>query len=121
MLRRIVGWVVLVPLCLVLILFALANRQLTVVNFNPLASPGALAAPGVGVPLFLVIFVFLLLGVLLGGIATWFASGQVRREKRQWQREAQRLGRELDMARRGSPAGARPLSPVDIDDLVDAP
>jgi len=121
MLRRVVGWVVLVPLCVVLILFALANRQLTVVNFNPLVSPVALASPGVGVPLFLVIFVFLLLGVILGGIATWFASGEVRREKRRWQREARRLGRELDLARRSSGAAGRGLSPLDVDDLVDTP
>jgi uncharacterized integral membrane protein len=121
MLRRIVGWVVLVPLSVVLIVFALANRQLTVVNFNPLVSPGSLASPGVGVPLFLVIFCFLLLGVVLGGIATWFASGQLRREKRQWQKEAARLGRELDGARRASPPAGRRISPLDIDDLVDTP
>ena len=42
MLRRIVGWVVLVPLCLVMIVFALANRQLVVVNFNPLVPSEAL-------------------------------------------------------------------------------
>ena len=70
MLRRIVGWVVLVPLCLVLIVFALANRQLVVVNFNPLVPSEALTTPGVGVPLFLVMFAVLLFGVLLGGIAT---------------------------------------------------
>ena len=120
MLRRIVGWIVLVPLSLVLIVFALANRQLTVVNFNPLVSPEALGAPGVGVPLFLVIFGFLLLGVVFGGVATWFASGQVRREKRQWQREAARLGRELDTTRRtGAPR--RAPTALDIDDLVDTP
>ena len=55
MIRRIVGWVVLVPLCLVLIVFALANRQLVVVNFNPLVPSEALSTPGIGVPLFLVI------------------------------------------------------------------
>ena len=51
MLRRIVGWVVLVPLCLVLVVFALANRQLVVVNFNPFVPSEALSTPGVGVPL----------------------------------------------------------------------
>jgi hypothetical protein len=119
MLRRIVGWVVLVPLSLALIVFALANRQLTVVNFNPLVSPEALAGPGAGVPLFLVIFVFLLCGVVLGGIAAWFAAGDVRRDRRRWRREAERLGRELDSLRRTTAAPARGLAPLDIDDLVD--
>lgn len=119
MLRRIAGWVVLVPLSVVLIVFALANRQPTVVNFNPLASPAAETSAGVGVPLFLVIFVFLLLGVMLGGIAGWFAQGEVRRERRRWRREAERLARELDALRRPAAPARRGASALDIDDLVD--
>ncbi|MEO6011962.1 MAG: LapA family protein [Devosia sp.] len=100
MIRRIVGWVVLVPLCLVLIVFALANRQLVVVNFNPFAPSEALTTPGVGVPLFLVLFTILLFGVLLGGIATWFAQSQHRRDERVYRRETERLNREVDAMRR---------------------
>jgi uncharacterized integral membrane protein len=113
MLKRIVGWFVLVPLCAVLIVFALANRQLVVVNFNPLAPSEALAAPGVGVPLFLVIFGVLLVGVLLGGIATWFAQGAHRRDERHYRRETERLHRELEVARR-APDNALALSPDDF-------
>jgi uncharacterized integral membrane protein len=124
MLRRIVGWIVLVPLCLVLIIFALANRQLTVVNFNPFISPDALAAPAVGMPLFLVIFGVLLVGVVLGGIASWFAAGQIRRDRRKWQREAERLSRELEGQRKaagrktGQHVSAENL--LEVDDLVDS-
>jgi len=100
MIRRIVGWFVLVPLCAVLIIFALANRQLVVVNFNPFASTDALVAPGVGVPLFLVIFAVLLVGVVLGGIATWFAQRPHRRDEKHFKRETERLHRELEVARR---------------------
>jgi uncharacterized integral membrane protein len=102
MLRRIVGWVVLVPLCLVMIVFALANRQLVVVNFNPLVPSEALATPGVGVPLFLVLFAVLLFGVLLGGIATWFAQAPHRRDERTYRREAELLNREMNAIRRPS-------------------
>ena len=100
MLRRIVGWVVLVPLCLVLIVFALANRQLVVVNFNPLVPSEALSTPGVGVPLFLVLFTVLLFGVVLGGVATWFAQAPHRRDERAYRRETERLNREVDAMRR---------------------
>lgn len=121
MLRRIVGWVVLVPLSLALIVFALANRQLTVVNFNPLAPAAELAAPGAGVPLFIVIFAVLLVGVVLGGVAGWFAQGEVRRERRYWRREAERLNRELEARRRERAAPARPgARQIDVDDLVDS-
>ena len=111
MLRRIVGWVVLVPLCLVLIVFALANRQLVVVNFNPFVPSEALTTPGVGVPLFLVLFAVLLFGVLLGGVATWFAQAPHRRDERSYRREAERLARELDALRR------TPALPI-VDDLA---
>jgi uncharacterized integral membrane protein len=111
MIRRIVGWVVLVPLCLVLIVFALANRQLVVVNFNPLVPSEALTTPGVGVPLFLVLFTVLLFGVVLGGIATWFAQAPHRRDERAYRRETERLNREVDAIRRS------PSLPI-VDDLA---
>ncbi|HEY0918355.1 lipopolysaccharide assembly protein LapA domain-containing protein [Devosia sp.] len=100
MIRRIVGWFVLVPLCVVLIVFALANRQTVEVNFNPFATPAEAGAQALGVPLFLVIFAVLLVGVLLGGVATWFAQGPHRRDEKHFRRETERLYRELDAARR---------------------
>ncbi|MEQ1900951.1 MAG: lipopolysaccharide assembly protein LapA domain-containing protein [Devosia sp.] len=113
MLRRIVGWIVLVPLSVVLIVFALANRQLVVVNFNPFVPTDALASPGVGVPFFLVLFGVLLLGVVLGGIATWFAQAPHRRDERAYRRESERLNRELEAIRR-----APSLPGAGVDDLV---
>lgn len=114
MVKRIVGWFVLVPLCAVLIVFALANRQLVVVNFNPFATVERLAAPGFGVPLFLVIFAALLAGVLLGGIATWFGQAPRRRDERHFRRETERLHNELESARR-APANQALLN---VDDLA---
>jgi uncharacterized integral membrane protein len=99
MTKRLVGWFVLVPLCLVLVVFALANRQTVVVNFNPLATPDA-PGPGFGVPLFLIVYAVLLVGVLLGGVATWFAQSRHRQEKRRYQRRSDALAQELEVARR---------------------
>jgi uncharacterized integral membrane protein len=92
--------VVLVPLCLVLVVFALANRQLVVINFNPLVPSESLTTPGVCVPMFLVLFTVLLMGVVLGGVATWFAQSHHRRDERSYRREAERLSREVDAMRR---------------------
>lgn len=116
MVNRIVGWLVLVPLCLGLIVFALANRHFVAVNFNPFA-PADVATPGYGVPLFVVLYVVLLIGVLLGGIATWFAQSQHRRREKHWRREAHLLNGELEGLRKnqrqpGSGAG-------DVDDLLE--
>jgi hypothetical protein len=100
MTKRLVGWFLLVPLSAVLIVFALANRHAVVVNFNPFAAISETPAPGLGVPLFLVIYAVLLVGVLLGGVATWFAQGHHRLEKRRHQRRIDQLAVELDAARR---------------------
>lgn len=107
MIKRIAGWIVLVPLSLVLIVFALANRQLVVVNFNPMMPSDALSSPGFGVPLFLVVYAVLLCGVVLGGVAAWFAASRSRQERRHWRREADRLGRELQATRANQPIDDR--------------
>lgn len=119
MLNKIVGWLVLVPLCLALIAFALANRQFVIVNFNPFAPIEQLVPPGYGVPLFVVLYVVLLIGVLLGGIATWFAQGQHRKRERHWRREAHTLNSELASLRKsqGLPPAGGPVN--DVDDLLE--
>ena len=118
MVKRIVGWVVLVPLCGVLIVFALANRQFVVLNFNPFVPVEQLAAPGYGVPLFIVLYVVLLVGVLLGGIATWFAQSHHRQRERHWRREAHALNSELESLRKTQ--GLKAFGPLaEVDDLLE--
>ncbi|MCS6762001.1 MAG: DUF1049 domain-containing protein [Candidatus Devosia symbiotica] len=117
MINKIVGRVVLVPLCLGLVVFALANRHFVVVNFNPFAPGDVMAAPGYGVPLFVVLYVVLLIGVLAGGISTWFAQGPHRNREKHWRREAQTLNGELEKLRKS------PREPssgtAEVDDLLD--
>jgi uncharacterized integral membrane protein len=117
MANRIVGWLVLVPLCGILIAFALANRQLVTVNVNPFVTPADPTA-GYGIPLFIVLYVVLLIGVLLGGIATWFAQGHHRRRERHWRREAHQLSSELEAQRRSS-GTTNPGALSEVDDLLD--
>lgn len=117
MVSKIVGWVILVPLCLVLIIFALANRHFVAINFNPFTTVDPAPAPGYGVPMFIVLYVVLLVGVLLGGIATWFAQGHHRRREKHWRREANMLSTELDGMRKTQ---AQPVGPLaEVDDLLE--
>lgn len=118
MVNKIVGWLILVPLCAVLIVFAMANRQLVAVNINPFAAPLEAGTAGYGIPLFVVLYVVLLIGVLLGGIANWFAQAPHRRSERHWRREAQQLSQELEATRRLN--GQAPPSPMsEVDDLLE--
>ena len=114
MVNKIVGWVILVPLCLGLIVFALANRHFVAVSFNPFMPVDGSVAAGYGVPLFVVLYVVLLVGVLLGGTATWFAQGHHRRREKHWRREAHLLTGELEALRRNqNQAVAAPRTEVD--------
>lgn len=116
MTRQLIGWFLLLPLSVLLIVFALANRHLVAVNFNPLVPVDAESAAGFGVPLFFVIYAMLLVGVLLGGVATWFAQGHHRVEKRRFRRESERLRGDLDAIRRSS--APMPDRPLNADDLM---
>ena len=59
----------LVPLALLIIIFAVANRQPVTVSFDPFgAGDPALSAT---LPLYILIFILVILGVIVGGLAAW--------------------------------------------------
>lgn len=116
MIRRIVGWFVLVPLCAVLVVFALANRHSVSLRFDPI-SPETPFVPPLEIPLFAVIYGMLFLGIVLGGVAAWFAQGRNRQAKRRLKRENDKLTKEIIAARqaaRQKPRDQALLAPDDI-------
>ena len=98
MFRKIVTAIIVVPLAVVIIAFAVANRQTVTVSFDPFSS--ASPAYAATLPLFAVIFVVLILGVLIGGIAAWIRQGKWRRTARQLDAEVRALHEEMDAIRR---------------------
>ncbi len=114
--KRIIGWLVLVPLCLIVLVFALANRHMVTVNFNPLVSVDD-PAPGMGMPLFLVIYAVLFIGISLGGLAVWFTQAGHRKAERRYKRENSDLRTELSRARR-TPARAEDPTLAAADELA---
>jgi uncharacterized integral membrane protein len=77
---------VLIPLGLIFIVFAVANRHLVTVSFDPFNA----SDPSVGftLPLFVVIIAVAILGVAAGGFATWFRQRHWRRAARQHEADA---------------------------------
>ena len=98
MFRKIVTAVIIVPLAVVIVAFAVANRQTVTVSFDPFsaASPAYAAT----LPLFAVIFAVLIFGVLVGGIAAWLRQGKWRRTARRLDGEVRTLHQEMDAVRR---------------------
>jgi uncharacterized integral membrane protein len=93
MVRRLLIWLVLVPLAVVILAFAMANRQLVTVSFDPFSA--AQPAASLTLPLFVLIFVLVLLGVFIGGIAAWMRQSRYRRAARVLEGDVAGLRREV--------------------------
>ena len=95
--RKFVTAFVLVPLGIVIVMFAVANREIITVSFDPFDS----ASPAIAfkMPLFILIFVLVGLGVLIGGIAAWLKQHKWRVRARRAEADVRRLRTELDAQR----------------------
>jgi hypothetical protein len=102
MLRKILSIVILVPLAIAIIAFAVANRQMVVVSFDPFSS--AEPAYAAKLPLFALIFVLVILGVIVGGIAAWLRQASWRRLARDLDADVRALHQELEAMRRRTAA-----------------
>lgn len=88
---------VLLPIALLVILLAVANRAPVLLSFDPFAKgPPDLA---LSAPLYGVLLAAVAVGMLLGGAATWLSSGRGRRQVRSSRREIQRLKSETERLR----------------------
>src|ERR1700729_3691016 len=91
--RKFFTALVLVPLGLVFVIFAVANRHLVTVSFDPFNSIDPSVA--VRLPLFVVIIAVAILGVAAGGTATWFRQRHWRRAARQHEADAHQARAQL--------------------------
>ncbi|MET3888978.1 putative integral membrane protein [Bosea sp. OAE506] len=97
---------VLVPIALAVVLFAVANRAPVRVSFDPVSRDAPQFA--YDIPLFAVVLVALAIGVLIGGFAAWMAQGKHRKAARRNRREAEALRSETQMLRAAVPDSALP-------------
>ena len=102
--RKFFTALVLIPLGLIFIVFAVANRHLVTVSFDPFNSVDPAVA--VTMPLFVVIIAVAILGVAAGGCATWFRQRHWRRAARQHEADARAARAQLANLR-GSATASR--------------
>jgi uncharacterized integral membrane protein len=91
--RKFLNAVVLIPLGVIFVVFAVANRHMVTVSFDPFNSNDP--ALGISLPLFVVIIVVAILGVVAGGAATWFGQRRWRRAARQHEADARDIRAQL--------------------------
>lgn len=97
MLRKIVTLVIVLPLAAIIIAFAVANRHAVTVSFDPFSSSSPAYAGTV--PLFVLIFILVILGVVVGGAAAWLRQAHWRRAARKLDGDNRRLLQELAAVR----------------------
>jgi uncharacterized integral membrane protein len=85
--RKFFTVVIVLPLLLLLVVFAVANRHFVTVSFDPFNTVDPALA--VSMPLFALIIAVAILGVFAGGFATWIGQRRWRRAARQHRADAE--------------------------------
>ena len=90
---RFIKLIVLVPIAIILVVLSVANRHFVTLALNPFKPDDTLLS--LSLPLFVFLFIALMVGVVLGSLATWLAQGKYRKqardeahEARKWREEA---------------------------------
>lgn len=107
--RSFIKGIILLPIAIIVVLLAVANRHPVLVSFDPFSEVPEIAAQ---VPLFVIAFAAVMLGVVIGGVGAWLAQSENRRERRQALREVSRLRSEAERTRTAYPA--RPGLPATV-------
>lgn len=85
-LKRIITLVIAVPLGILLVVLAVANRQVVTLALNPFRPDDSVIS--LSAPFFLFLFLAVLIGMAIGSAATWWSQGRYRRQARVEAREA---------------------------------
>jgi uncharacterized integral membrane protein len=97
---RVVSWIITAPLTLLVIVFAVSNRDDVTLHLWPLPFDLTIA-------IWLQTLIELFVGFLLGAIVTWIGDRRRRRESRQLARRVAELEQALAAARERAPDTAR--------------
>ncbi|MGB3446233.1 MAG: LapA family protein [Xanthobacteraceae bacterium] len=113
--RKFFTALVLIPLGVIFLAFAIANRRLVTVSFDPFNATDP--SVGLTLPLFMVIIVVAILGVLAGSFATWLRQRHWRRAARQNEAEARDARAQVAQLQAAMQPQRTPSSPVLLPDL----
>jgi uncharacterized membrane protein YciS (DUF1049 family) len=93
-LRRILRWVIWLPVAIIVISFAVANRQWTRLSLDPFSSTSPFLT--IEMPLWLLFIVGVFIGLIVGWMMCWFAQGRHRKLARDRAKDIVRLQSELE-------------------------
>ena len=97
--KQVISWIIGLPVAVILIAFALANRSFVTISFDPLSS----ATPwfALSLPLWAVLFAGIFLGLVIGWVASWINQGKWRKAAREARSNLDiEMGKKKDLERR---------------------
>jgi hypothetical protein len=101
---RFLKGLILLPIAIVVVLLAVANRQPVMLSFDPFSN--GTPAFSMPMPLYALIFAAVAVGIVVGGIGSWLGQGDTRRDRRAKGRELARLRHEAERLRQTASANA---------------
>jgi hypothetical protein len=104
------NWVVGLPIAVIVIGFAVANRQWVNISFDPFTQETPYAY--VAMPLWALLFCGLFLGAVAGWIAAWFSQGKWRKATREGRAELKLCRDEIERLRRNAVSQERLPAPA---------
>ncbi len=106
--RRILRWIVGLPIAIVVIAFAVANRQWTRLSLDPFSSESPILS--INMPLWALFIFGVFIGIIVGWIVSWFAHGKWRKLARERRAEIAKLQSDLENAKNPQ-AAAQDITP----------
>jgi hypothetical protein len=109
MIRKIVLAVILIPLAVLIVALAVANREIITISFDPFSRTEP--AFVLSAQLYKLVFVLVIAGVIIGGIAAWLGQSRWRRAARVREAELRTAHGEIDRLRRELAARETAVAP----------
>ena len=85
---RYLSWIITIPVAIIIVSFAVTNREAVTLGLFPLPFELTL-------PIYIVVLVPLAVGIILGGLIAWFSAGRHRQRARERGAEVERLSSEV--------------------------
>jgi uncharacterized integral membrane protein len=114
MVRKIVTVLILLPLAVIVIALAVANRQSVVISFDPFDQGHPAFAPTL--PLYQLMLLLVIAGVVIGGIAAWLRQAKWRRAARLADAQLREARAEVERLRRRVGSAELSSAPVRINE-----
>jgi hypothetical protein len=88
--KRILAWVIGLPVAVVLVAFAIANRQFVTISLDPLSPQDPWI--GIDLPLWSLLYIGIFVGLVSGWVGAWL-------NQHRWRKEARHSRHDLERAR----------------------